>query len=275
MGRVGAESLRDTDVRLLEGRLVATTRAASAEDPLVSALEREGAQVVSWPTVSFGPPENRETFMNGLRGAQEYDWIVFTSARAVEAVACAMSTAPSAAKVVAVGPATAVALQRAGWPVTLTGGAGARALVEAWGAAHDLTGARVLFLAGSLAQPTIETELCARGARVDRVEAYRTSVAPPDADVVRADLTRGVDVVTFASPSAVRSLAECLGDHWPGALEACGVAAIGETTRAELAGAGLEMERVVVAQAPDVMGLVRAAADAAGVAASRGSGRAP
>jgi uroporphyrinogen-III synthase len=57
---------------------------------------------------------------------------------------------------------------------------------------------------------------------------------PPDGARVRADLALGVDVVTFASPSAVRALATALDDDLPTALEGTGVAAIGKTTAAAL-----------------------------------------
>jgi uroporphyrinogen-III synthase len=107
--------------------------------------------------------------------------------------------------VAAVGDATALALGERGWPVALVNaGAGAADLGRTLAAAEDPSGAAVLFLAGSRARDTLVRELVARGARVTRVEAYRTLLAGPDPARVRDDLARGVDAVTF--PTTAREL---------------------------------------------------------------------
>jgi uroporphyrinogen-III synthase len=92
------------------------------------------------------------------------------------------------------------------------------------------------------------------------VEAYRTRQAPPDAHAVRSDLRRGVDVVTFASPSAVHSLAEALDGDLRGALQGVGVAAIGKTTAQSLEESGVE--EVQVGEGGGMAGLVSACVSA-------------
>jgi uroporphyrinogen-III synthase len=61
----------------------------------------------------------------------------------------------------------------------------------------------------------------------------------------------------------VRSLAACLNASWPAALDRCGLAAIGSTTRAALIETGVPPGLVTTAAAPGLDGLVRAAAEAA------------
>jgi uroporphyrinogen-III synthase len=134
--------------------------------------------------------------------------------------------------------------------------------VQRWAAAYELRDATVLFPAGSLARSTLEDELAMRGARVQRVEAYRTRPTPPERAAVLADLAGGVDAVTLASPSAVGALVDCLGPDWPRALDGCELVAIGPSTRAAVVEAGLPAARVTLAERSSVEGVVQATARA-------------
>ncbi|MCG6957862.1 MAG: uroporphyrinogen-III synthase, partial [Gemmatimonadetes bacterium] len=216
----------------LDGRVVATTRAADPGDALVARLLAEGARVVTWPTIATEEPEDARPLVEAARSLQAYDWVAFTSPRAVQALAVhARPPVGGRPRIAAVGDATAAALAKEGWPAdVVAGGEGARALAETMDAGGPVRGRRILFPAGSLARSTLEDALRAKGAEVERVEAYRTRMVPPDALRVRADLASGVDVVTFASPSAVQALAEALQGDLPAALGAARVAAIGRTT---------------------------------------------
>lgn len=208
----------------LAGVRVVTTRGASHEDRLRALLEAEGADVLSWPTSEYPPPRDPRPLKAALARLDRFDWVVFTSARAVAATgegraAPAAAGSPAAApgrapapRVAVVGPATARAAAGAGWTVAVEGrGPGARGLADQVAATFPLAGACVLFPAASGAAPTLEDEFTALGARVTRVEAYRTVVTPPPAEHVRADLAAGVDVVAFASPSAVEAVDRALG----------------------------------------------------------------
>jgi len=219
----------------LDGSVVATTRESGAEDSLVVQLRNEGARVRVWPTLVTEGPRDPEPLREAAGGLSGYDWVIFTSARAVPTISALVPRPPHSICIAAVGKATAEALRGHGWKVTVTGkGSGARGLAETVSEFASLDGARVLFPAGSLARSVLEEELEALGARVDRVEAYHTREAPPDGSLVRKDLADGVDVVTFASPSAVRSLSQALDGNLVEALEGVGVAAIGRTTGAAL-----------------------------------------
>ncbi len=224
----------------LAGVRVVTTRGASGDDRLRALLEAAGARVLAWPTAEYPPPREPGPLEAArARLDRRFDWLVFTSARAVAAMgegraarastsagdaargggpaAESIGPAPAAGgpvpipRVAVVGPATARAATDAGWTVAVEGrGPGARGLAARVAATCPLAGARVLFPAASGAAPTVEEEFTALGARVTRVEAYRTVVTPPPAGRVRADLAAGVDAVTFASPSAVEAVAAAL-----------------------------------------------------------------
>ncbi|MYC98137.1 MAG: uroporphyrinogen-III synthase, partial [Gammaproteobacteria bacterium] len=172
-------------------------------------------------------------------------------------------------RVAVVGPATARAAAEAGWAVAVEGrGPGARGLAGQVAATFPLVGARVLFPAASGAAPTVEEEFTALGARVTRVEAYRTVATPPPAARVRADLAAGLDAVTFASPSAVEAVDRALGGEMAGGLAGLAVVCIGPTTAAALARRGVGNVRV--AATATLEGMVEALVDSFG---NPGSGR--
>ena len=255
-----------------------TTRGSGADGRLRAVLEAAGARVVSWPTCAYPPPRDPGPLEAALARLDRFDWVVFTSARAVGAVgeapdrdelagaeaglpAAGMSGAvaagdsraagrPAAAppptpRVAVVGPATARAATMAGWTVAVDGrGPGARGLAARVAATRPLAGARVLFPAASGAATTVEDEFTSLGARVTRVEAYRTVVTPPPAGRVRADLAAGVDAVTFASPAAVEAIDRALGGGMARALAGVVVVCIGPTTGAALARRGVESVQV-------------------------------
>lgn len=135
-----------------------------------------------------------------------YDWIVFTSARAVAHWTARMSPET---RIACVGPATADAVRARGRePDYVPERHDAEALAGGLAAATDLAGARVLFPCSDLARPTIEERLGAAGATIVRAECYRTVPAdalPPAAREV-------ADVVVFLSPSAVEAFAALGGD---------------------------------------------------------------
>jgi len=240
----------------LAGRVFASTRQAAASEGLARALDAEGAQIRIWPPLAFDGPRDPATLMEALQRISEYDWVVFTSPRSVEAVATRVGWPRDGTRIAAVGEGTQQALEAHGWIPDMVGeGDGARGLVRAMVERYPMAGASVLFPASSMARPVLEGELFAAGARVDRVEAYRTVVSPPPESLVRADLAKGVDGVVFASPSAVRGLSTALGGLGAG-LGCCTAVAIGETTAEALARAGVA--RVVVAGNPSIEGLIEA-----------------
>lgn len=240
----------------LHRRVVAVTREGDPDDPLASGLREEGAHVVDWPTLSFEPRDDVE-FRDAVDRIDEFDWVVFTSARAVQPVVNALGRVP-AVPVAAVGRATADALTRLGWRVSVVGGGGSEKLVDTLVLDGPLSGARVLFPAGSKADDTLECGLNALNADVRRVEAYRAVESPPDSAAVLRDLARGVDAVTFTSPSAIQSLSRALADEWPQVLTGCSAVTIGETTAGAARARGLAP--VWVASQPSIQSIVETCA---------------
>jgi uroporphyrinogen III methyltransferase/synthase len=236
----------------LAGRRFVVTRRPEQAGGLAALLRAAGAEVLEVPAIAIAPPEDASALDAALAGLDRFDWVVFTSANAVQAVAGRPARPAHWPRLASVGPATSRALEQAlGRGPDLVPEADFRA--EGLAAAFvraGVAGRRVLLPVSDRARETLEAALRAAGAEVTRVVAYRT-VAPADAvGALAAALAGGVDLVLFASPSAAENVALALG---PGArLPACAV--IGPVTEAAAHSAGFDV--AVVAQPSTAEGLV-------------------
>ncbi|HEX7120564.1 MAG TPA: uroporphyrinogen-III synthase [Longimicrobiales bacterium] len=212
--------------RELEGLRVVVTRPVDRAAELVAALERRGAEAIVFPAIRIVPPPDGEPLRRAARNVAEYDWIVFTSVNGVRSFWDALETAGCGARdlegirFACVGPATRAALEERGItadvvPPKHVGAAIVDVLVAAGGVAESnapLSGVRILLPLAAAAADVLETGLRARGARVDRVEAYRSVPDLEGAAQLRRRLAAGqVDVVTFTSPSTVDAFVDAVG----------------------------------------------------------------
>ncbi|MCH7666251.1 MAG: uroporphyrinogen-III synthase [Acidobacteria bacterium] len=237
MGRAEPIEGRDGE---LGGVQVIVTRSEGVEGPLTRLLRERGARVLNWPVVAIEPLQHPGALEEALQNLPSYDWIVFTSPRAVAAVTVRRPPPKGRPRVAAVGDATAGQLADAGWRVDLVPSEGCgEALVQEF-ERIDCAGARVLFPASQIARDTVPAGLTALGARVDRVIAYRTVPAPLDRSTCLAALDSAeLPVVTFASPGAVDGLESALGaEVYRRLMAICRVVAIGPTTAEALKESG-------------------------------------
>ena len=225
--------------------VVVVTRDEGPRGALRQALADRGADVRALPTTRTAPADDPGPLNDALDAVDTFDWLSFTSARGVDAVAehpswRATWTGAGRPRVAAVGAATAERLRETGAPVDLEGkGFGgsdlAEEMIEAAGDAVE--GARILWPRSDRARPELMEKLQAAGAHVAAPIAYRTLPARPDDLAWFVDaLERGdVDAVAFLSPSAASGLASALGTGDLARLTGgpC-VASIGPTTSAAL-----------------------------------------
>jgi uroporphyrinogen-III synthase len=232
----------------LNGKVVIVTRAAAQSNQLCEELNVRGAIVKLLPLVSFAPPENYDELDAALSTIETFDWILFTSANAVQAVERrgeelgrvldALAKLPPAA---AVGPATSGAAEAAGFSVEFvaadhSGGGLAREL------GAELRGKKVLLPRSDRANPDLPATLRRSGAIVTEVVAYR-NLPPSSTDRNRSHevLKDGVDGILFYSPSAVQNFLELLGRERLVTVQGRAVmVAIGHATSAALRGAGIQ-----------------------------------
>ena len=219
----------------LAGIRVVVTRPTDKAGKLADLLQDRGATVLNVPTIAIADPESWAGLDEALGrlGAGNFEWVVFTSANAVEKVLPRLDRREEIeAKVAAVGSVTAAALRRHGVDVDLvpdefTGEALASALGPGTG--------RVLLPRVEGAPQATVRSLEEEGWTVDEVVAYRNVV--PDA---ASSTLRGADfdAVTFASGSAARNFVMLYPDLAAGKVVAC----IGPRTAEEAGRAGLQVD---------------------------------
>ena len=236
------EHLRWFDARLLFGRRVLITRPRDQAAELADPLNELGATTIEAPMIRVVPPNDPEPLLRAANDADEFEWIVFSSANAVDAFMTALLDgsrdvrALRGSKLCAVGTGTAQKLTRYGIKVDLVPDEHrAEAVVAALAARQPLAGARVLLPRADIGRDAIVDGLRAAGAAVTAVVAYRTVLDDTqregDPDVYALLLDGRIDVVTFTSSSAVRNFAKLYGaEQVADLLKNTAVAVIGPVT---------------------------------------------
>ncbi len=254
-----------TTVRPLAGKRIAITRPPDQAAALAERLEALGAQTVPLATIAIAPIENPSLLDAAIVNLASYDWLVFTSVNGVRAFAERLAAtgrdwaARGLARVAAIGPATARALEERGVQVDLTPEEYvAEGILEGLG---NVAGQRLLLARADIARRALADGLRLRGAEVDEIAAYRTVIQPAGPEMIQRALLDGarVDAITFTSSSTARGLIEGLEamDLDPRAsLQGVALAAIGPITAAALREAGLEP--ALVAEEYTIPGLTAA-----------------
>ena len=244
VGRVVAlrEHLRWFDARPLFGKRVLVTRPKEQAMDLVDRLEAMGAEAIEAPMIRIVPPEDYGPLDDVCARAADFDWIIFSSANAVDAFFGRLMQgsgdvrALKGVKFCVVGPGTAERLARQCLKIDLMPTEyRAEAVIRGMSETSDVKGLNILLPHADIGREVIADELRKQGAHVTEVVAYRTVMTEPERegepDVYRMLLERRIDVVTFTSASAVRSFVRVLGAE-PAAdlLRTTTVASIGPVT---------------------------------------------
>jgi hydroxymethylbilane synthase len=213
----------------LANKRIVITRAAEQADELAEKIRARGGEPIEFPTIAFAPLENYAALDDALTRLSTFDWVVFTSANGVRAIAARLRALHQTmalfdnTRVAAIGPGTARALAQIGAradfiPTQFLGEQVARELpVE--------SGERVLLLRADLASDVLADVLKTRGAQVLDVDAYRT-VMPPARKI---DLN-AADAITFTSSSTVRHFVAMLDDAARELLDMRDIFCIGPVT---------------------------------------------
>ena len=267
--------------RPLYGWRVLVPRAKSQAGVMNARLSQHGAIPQSVPTISLEPPRNPAQMDRAIKGIVEgrYQWILFTSVNAVDAVWSKFEELGLDARsfagvhLGAVGQKTADALIARGMQPELVPHRtkqNAAGLAEAFPEyVEDIDPvSRVLLPRADLGSDVLVDGLQEKGWEVDDVVAYRTvRAAPPPPETRDMIKTGGFDAVCFTSPSTVKNLVGIAGKPHSRTIIAC----IGPVTEAEAREQGLRVD--VVPEVADIPNLVDTLADH--VAGLRASGQLP
>jgi len=275
--QAGEEARRWFEGKPLFGKRVLLTRAREQAGSAAALLREEGAEPLVVPTIEIHPPRDPAALGRAVEAlrAGRYAWVAFTSANGVERTWEALvatgadARAFAAARIAAIGPATARALEQRGLRADVTAkefrGEGLaeemlRAIAQPPAAGQGDRARRVLLPRAARAREALPEALRAAGCEVDVVPAYETRPPPPEVvDALLAELESGrVDAVTFTSSSTVDHLCDLLGARAATLLAGTCVASIGPVTTETARGRGLRVD--VTADEYTLPGLVRALA---------------
>lgn len=255
------DAIRWFDDRPLFGKRILVTRTRTQASALSDMLAQRGAQPIELPTIEIHPPDDYAQLDGALQSVHAYDWLIFTSANAVDAVFARMDAlgldarALHSAQIGAIGPATASRLRQCGVKADFVPQAFvAESIVEGM-RAYDMKGKRVLLPRADIARAALRDGLTELGASVDDIAVYRT-IAPPDsAERARSIIEDGIDIAAFTSSSTVRNLCALL-DGNTAALQSATIACIGPITAQTAAELGVKVD--IVASEYTIAGLVKA-----------------
>jgi uroporphyrinogen III methyltransferase / synthase len=268
-----ATTARATREKPLGGRTVMITRARAQAAEFAAALEEAGARVVACPTIEIVAPESYAELDEAIENLFGYDWLVFTSANAVEHFLRRLEVLDKEAseldslRVCAVGDATSERLVAARVHVDVVPrkfqAEGVFAALEDYlGGRGQFANLNFLLPRAAVARDFLPRALEAAGARVDCVTAYRT-VRPETNDRARVEallVGGGVDCITFTSSSTVHNFAQLFDTRdLRGLLAGVRVACIGEVTARTVADYGLRAD--IIPPESTAAALARAVAD--------------
>jgi uroporphyrinogen-III synthase len=235
----------------LAGKRVVVTRAPEQAQNFVRQLEQMGAEVILFPTVAFTDPADTGALDSAIRSLEQFDWVLFTSANAVRYFSkrcralfldCKTLQSPRP-MVAAVGPVTGEAATGEGFRVDYVAEhhSGQGLAGELWGA---LTDRRILLPRSDRAGAAFPAKLREIASEVVDPVAYCTGIPASSEGKALERIRRGdVDVLAFASPSAVQHFAEAVGAEGLETLDRrARFAAIGPATAAAIREAGLRVD---------------------------------
>jgi uroporphyrinogen III methyltransferase/synthase len=253
VGRVAGlrKHLRWYDAKPLFGLKVLVTRAKEQAAELSDQLSALGADPVEAPMIRILPPDDPTPLLRAAAQPDVFDWIVLTSANAVDALMHAVLESGGDVRslkgpqLCAIGTATAEQLAKYGIKVDLIPAEfKGDAVVTALKTRGPLDALRVLLPRADIGREVIAEQLREAGALVTDVVAYRTVLddghAEGGPDIYRMLLDGEIHVVTFTSASAVRNFTKVFGaEQAADLLNRTTVAAIGPVTAEAAARLGI------------------------------------
>jgi len=226
----------------LQGKTILITRAASQSLELRKALEDVWARVIETPALEIVPVDDWTAVDRSVSELPRYDLLIFTSVNAVEHFCPRLERVGAVCEVpiAAVGSSTAERLSRWGLVASIVPQTfRAEGLLDML--PPNLAGRRILFPRAENARELLPEELRRRGAVVDVVTVYRTVKSTGGLTDLRTILaSEKVDALVVTSPSAMRFIAETLGDDLFATLQGIPIAVIGPVAAEAVESLGLK-----------------------------------
>lgn len=201
----------------LQHKRILITRTRRQASDLAAQLEALGAIPILIPTIEITPPDTYAPLDAALAkldtpGGEGYDWLIFTSANAVQVFTERRAANAIPKKIAVIGPATAKAVQGIGLQVDLIPPSYvAESLAESL--MPHVSGKNILLIRATEARDILPEALTRAGATVTIGEAYRNRIPPesiPALQQLFASAESHPDAITFTSASTARNLVALL-----------------------------------------------------------------
>lgn len=235
----------------LRGWRILNTRASHQAWALSEPLRKLGAEVIEIPTIEIASAGSLGPLDNALIKIDHYDILILTSVNGADVLFERYNKLGlpivdmQHLLVVAIGPATARAIQSEGLGVSIVPEKYvAESVVEAL-RGKITRHSRVLLVRAKVARDLLPDELRKMGAQVEVIEAYQTRIPKAAATKIKGlfkDRLNRPHMVTFTSSSTVTNFLTTLGvaDEQRLLLSDVKLASIGPVTSSTLRAAGFE-----------------------------------
>jgi uroporphyrinogen-III synthase len=245
----------------LHNKRILITRTRHQASDLAAQLEALGAKPILIPTIEIIPPESYDPLDAALAQLDSFDWLIFTSANAVELFNERRNSNLTPRKIAVIGPATARAVQGIGLSVDLIPPSYvAESLAESL--TPEAHGKRILVIRAAEARDILPQTLTHAGATVIIAEAYRNRIPPESIPALQQlfdSTATWPDAITFTSASTARNLVALLEAANLTLPPTIALTSIGPITSHALRDLGLTP--TLEAPEPTISALVQALAD--------------
>jgi uroporphyrinogen III methyltransferase/synthase len=219
---VNFDAEKRPDPGALSGKTAFLAASAKLLPELAAGLRGLGADLLPVAVLEAKEIEDNAALDLAIAGINQYDWIIFTSAWGVSFFAKRLAgfkaglkagfknDAAGLPKICAIGPATAGAAEKHGFPVTLTAdeftAEGVMRSMERYhGGGKNLRGLCVLIPRALEAREFLPAALASAGCRVDTVPCYQTILPEPGAELSSRLRDETPDLIVFTSAKAIRN----------------------------------------------------------------------
>ncbi|MDF1653992.1 MAG: uroporphyrinogen-III synthase [Coxiellaceae bacterium] len=187
---------------------VLITKPAHQATVLLEQLNAIGLEGFSFPSIDILPIDNSQRLQQTALQLEQVDIAIFVSANAVKPAIKQWPNNRKPGKIVAIGPATASALQQLGYEVDLIADppSSEGLLQHALMQANAIVNKNIRIFCGENPKTLLQQSLRAANAQVDVVTCYRRSCTQPSPETTQQLMQQSIDCIATCSLESLLNL---------------------------------------------------------------------